>query len=160
MVVGGAGPVAAAQSTGKGGSMAKVSMSTELPVPAETVWNVLGSFNAMPDWHPAVEKSEQKKEGGATVRVLHLVGGGTIEERLENIDESERCYTYSIVSGPLPVANYTATLRVRQNEGGGSCTVDWSSDFQASGAPENEAIKAISGIYEAGFENLKRMFGG
>ena len=139
--------------------MAKVSSSTELPVPAKTVWDVIGNFNALPDWHPAVAKSEIKKEGGSTLRQLSLVGGGSIEEKLEQIDDKERLYTYSILAGPLPVSNYTATLRVRDG-GGKGCTVEWSSEFDAKGAPENAAMEAISGIYEAGFENLKKMFGG
>lgn len=140
--------------------MAKVSSSTELPVPAKTVWDVIGNFNALPDWHPAVAKSEIKKEGGSTLRKLSLMGGGTIEEKLEQINDKERLYTYSILSGPLPVSNYTATLRVREGEGGKGCVVEWSSEFDAKGAPEGDAVAAISGIYEAGFENLKRMFGG
>lgn len=140
--------------------MAKVSSSTELPVSAKTVWAVIGNFNALPDWHPAVEKSELKKEDGSTVRKLSLMGGGTIEEKLEKINDKERVYTYSIVSGPLPVSNYVATLKVRESEGGKGATVEWSSEFEAKGAPEGDAVAAISGIYEAGFENLKKMFGG
>ena len=138
--------------------MAKVSSSTELPVSAKTVWAVIGNFNALPDWHPAVAKSELKKEDGSTVRKLSLVGGGSIEEKLEQIDDKERRYTYTILSGPLPVSNYVATLKVR--EGGKGCEVEWSSEFEAKGAPESDAVAAISGIYEAGFENLKKMFGG
>lgn len=140
--------------------MAKVNSSTELPVPAQTVWAVIGNFNALPDWHPVVEKSELTKVDGGTVRTLHLMGGGTIEEKLEQIDDHERLYTYSILSGPLPVSNYTATLRVREGDGGSGCTVEWSSEFEAEGAPESDAVAAISGVYEAGFENLKKMFGG
>ena len=138
--------------------MAKVSSTTELPVPAKTVWAVIGNFNALPDWHPAVEKSELKKEDGSTLRKLSLMGGGTIEEKLEQIDDKERRYTYTIISGPLPVSNYTATLKVRDS--GKGCAVEWSSEFEAKGAPEGDAVAAISGIYEAGFENLKKMFGG
>jgi len=138
--------------------MAKVSSSTDLPVSAKTVWAVIGNFNALPDWHPAVEKSELKKEDGSTVRKLSLVGGGSIEEKLEKIDDKERRYTYTILSGPLPVSNYTATLKVREGDKG--CSVEWSSEFEARGAPEGDAVAAISGIYEAGFENLKKMFGG
>jgi hypothetical protein len=140
--------------------MAKVNSSTELPVPAQTVWSMIGSFNALPDWHPAIEKSELSEEGGAKVRTLHLAGGGTIVEKLESSDDKERAYSYSILSGPLPVANYTANLRVRQSESGLGCTVEWSSEFEASGAPESDAVAAIRGVYEAGFENLKKMFGG
>ena len=115
--------------------MAKVSSTTELPVPAQSVWSVIGGFNALPDWHPAVAKSEVSDEGGTRLRTLSLAGGGTIVEKLEHSDPHERTYSYSIVSGPLPVANYTASIRVRELDSGG-CEVEWSSDFEAAGAPE------------------------
>ena len=138
--------------------MANVSVTQDLPVPAQMVWATIGRFNAMPDWHPAVEKSEQSKDGGNTIRKLHLVGGGEIVEKLEMVDDKERLYSYSIQSGPLPVANYTASIRVRDT--GAGCSVEWSSEFDAAtGVPENDATAAIRGVYEAGFENLKRMFG-
>jgi hypothetical protein len=86
-------------------------------------------------------------------------GGGTIVERLEAKDDKERTYSYSILSGPLPVVNYQATICVREADGGG-CTVEWTSDFEASGAPENDATAVIRGIYETGFKNLQAMFGG
>lgn len=140
--------------------MAKVQMSTTLPVPAQTVWNTIGGFNALAEWHPGVAKSEQETEkDGATVRRLTLTGGGTIVERLERKSDQERVYTYSILESPLPVANYVATLKAR-DEGGNRCTVEWSSEFEPSGAPEGQAEQVIRGIYEAGFNNLRRMFGG
>ena len=137
--------------------MARVSMTQDLPVPAQMVWATIGGFNAVPDWHPAVAKSEIEQDGGSTIRHLSLVGGGEIVEKLEKVDEKERVYSYSILSGPLPVANYTASIRVTDT--GVGCSVEWSSDFEASGAPEPDAVAAIRGVYEAGFENLKRMFG-
>ena len=137
--------------------MASVSMNQDLPVPAQVVWQTIGGFNALPDWHPAVENSQVDDQGGEKVRTLHLVGGGEIIEKLQQVDENERLYSYSIVSGVLPVANYTATIRVKATARG--CNVEWFSEFDPSGAPENEAVAAIRGVYEAGFENLKRMFG-
>ena len=137
--------------------MTAVKVSQELPVPAQAVWSVIGGFNGLPDWHPAVEKSETKTEEGARIRTLSLAGGGQIVERLESSDENERTYTYSILSGPLPVADYTATIKVR--DAGIGCSIEWSSEFTPSGAPEGEAVAAIRGVYEAGFENLKKMFG-
>lgn len=138
--------------------MAKVNISTELNAPAEQLWQLIGSFNGLPDWHPAVEKSELEAEG--SVRKLSLVGGGTIVERLENVNDNERIYSYSIVDSPLPVANYVATIRVREDEDGSRSVVEWSSEFNPSGTSEADAIKAIQGVYEAGFDNLKKMFGG
>src|SRR5919106_3935853 len=88
----------------------KVSSSTHLSVPAEKVWELIGQFNALADWHPAFEKSEL--EQGGKVRRLSLVGGGTIVERLERIDDETFRYRYSIVDSPLPVANYVSELKV------------------------------------------------
>lgn len=139
--------------------MAKVSLSTTLPVPARTVWDAIGGFNSLAKWHPAVAKSEEVKEGAATIRRLTLHGGGSIIDRLEGKDDKKRTYSYSIVAGPLPVAAYKATLHVEENKDGKSCKVEWSSAFEPSGASEPEAVKVIRGIYEAGFESLRKMFG-
>jgi hypothetical protein len=139
--------------------MAKVSLSTTLPVPARTVWDAIGGFNSLAKWHPAVAKSEEAKEGAAMVRRLTLHGGGSIVERLEGKDDKKRTYSYSIVTGPLPVASYKATLHVEEDKDGKGCRVEWSSTFEPSGASEPEAVKVIRGIYEAGFENLRKMFG-
>ena len=138
--------------------MPKVKMSTTLYVPAAAVWNMVGGFNQLARWHPAVASSEEKSEKGATIRKLALHGGGTIIEKPTSVPE--RTYTYSILESPLPVAGYKAKLHVTEAEDGRSCTVEWSSEFEASGAPENEAVKIIRSIYEAGFENLQRLFGG
>ncbi|MFQ5626790.1 MAG: SRPBCC family protein [Methyloligellaceae bacterium] len=136
--------------------MAKVSMSTDLNVSADQVWKLIGGFNALPDWHPAVEKSELTEQG--QTRTLSIAGGGTIVEKLEKVDDSARTYSYSIVDSPLPVANYTATIKV-SGEGDNS-TIEWSSDFEPAGASAEEAMQAIQGVYQAGFDNLKKMFGG
>jgi hypothetical protein len=138
--------------------MPKVSMSLNLGASADKVWDKIGGFNALPDWHPAVAKSEIEGEGKGSVRTLHLAGGGEIRERLEQLDDEGKLYSYSIISSPLPVANYKSTIRLEEGESG--CVVTWESDFEPSGAPESDAVNAISGIYQAGFDNLKKMFGG
>jgi hypothetical protein len=140
--------------------MSKVSLSTKLPVPARTVWDTVGGFNNLAKWHPAVARSDEAKKGTETVRTLTLHGGGTIVERLDSKDDKSRSYTYSILEGPLPVRKYQATLKVSENTDGTGCTVEWASEFEPSGAPASDAEKVIRGIYEAGFDSLRKMFGG
>ncbi len=122
--------------------MADVKLSVPFPVAASEIWSRIGSFNALPDWHPAVERSEL--EDGGTIRRLHLVGGGEIVEKLE-ASEDGKSYTYSIVESPLPVMNYTSTLRVTEGADG-KAEVEWSSNFDPVGSPE-EAAEVIQGIY-------------
>lgn len=138
--------------------MTKVNMSTKLPVPARTVWDTIGGFNNVAQWHPAVAKSEESKDKDATVRTLSLRGGGGIVERLDAKDDKSRTYSYTILESPFPVASYKAVLHVEEGKDGG-CTVEWSSEFQPSGAPESEVLKVVRGIYDAGFQNLQKMFG-
>lgn len=61
-------------------------------------------------------------------------------------------YTYAIVSGPLPVSDYSSTLSVVP-KGTGS-TVNWTGSFKAKGAPDAVAMDAISGIYESGLKAI------
>jgi hypothetical protein len=137
--------------------MAKVSMTTDLNIAADELWKLIGGFNALPDWHPAVEKSELEDEG--SMCKLSLVGGGTIIEKLIKKSDKERLYSYSIEDSPLPVANYTATIRVF-DDGKGKAQVEWSSEFTPKDVSDNDAIKVIQGLYQAGFDNLKKMYGG
>ena len=135
--------------------MAKVNSSVHVDVPIEKVWETIGKFNGLPAWHPAVEASELAE--GGSVRKLSLVGGGSIVERLQKQDDDNYLYSYSIVDSPLPVADYVSTLRVVRD--GDGCTVEWGSEFKPAGATEADAVKAIQGIYQGGFDNLKKMFG-
>lgn len=139
--------------------MAKVDMSVRLNAPAEKVWTVIRGFDALPRWHPAIAHSEESREGAKTVRKLALHGGGEVVEELLQHDDGKRSYSYTIVHSPLPVAGYRSELSVR-DESPGHCMVRWSSTFEPNAGFEADATAAITGIYQAGFESLKKMFGG
>jgi hypothetical protein len=139
--------------------MAHVEMSVQLNAPAEQVWALIGGFDALPRWHPAVASSTAEQEGGRTLRRLALQGGGTIVEALEHHDAGARRYSYSILSSPLPVANYRSELSVEE-QGPERCRVRWSSEFKPDGIPEQEAVATIRGVYKAGLDSLKGRFGG
>jgi hypothetical protein len=105
-------PVSAVESSIKGASVASV----------EAIWTKIGDFCGIGNWHPAIEKCALSADG--KTRTLSLRGGGTIVEKLEKRDDATHSYSYSIVEGPLPVANYTSTIsvakekpRVRQSRG-------------------------------------------
>ena len=48
---------------------------------------------------------------------------------------------------------------MRKDPNGTGSIVQWSSEFAAAGAPENDAVEVVRGIYKAGFDNLAKMFG-
>lgn len=133
----------------------EVKQSVRLPAPVTEVWKRIGGFNALPDWHPMVEKSELAK--GGQERKLTLPGGATIVEKLESKDDKSYRYSYSITDSPLPVADYHSTIEV--HEEGNQSVVEWMGRFEPKGTSAEDAQKAIQDMYQAGFDNLRKMFG-
>jgi hypothetical protein len=140
--------------------MSKVSMSTVINGPADEVWKLLRDFNGLPRFIAAIAKSTLEGSGVGAVRTLTLDGGGPpILEKLESLDEKAQTLCYSIVTSPLPVDGYFATVELKEL-GPGKCELHWGSTFEPKGVPEAEAVKIIEGVYAGAFEGLKGIFGG
>ena len=60
--------------------MTTVSMSTKVGVSAAQLWDTIGGFHSISDWHPAIEKCVIEEQGKVTLRRLSLAGGGEIVE--------------------------------------------------------------------------------
>jgi hypothetical protein len=126
------------------------SVTTTSSISPEALWKKIGDFCGVADWHPAIEKCVLSADGKQ--RTLSLKGGGTIVEALENLDDAGHAYTYTIISGPLPVANYHSTISVSPDPKGSS--LKWVGTYDAKGASDADAKKVIDGIYEAGEKSL------
>jgi len=140
--------------------MSKVTMSTRFNASADQVWKILRDFNGLPVFIAAIKKSTMEGSGivGA-VRTLTLEGGGPpIVEKLEKLDDQAKTLSYSIVTSPLPLKDYVATVEVVEHRPA-ECEVKWYSTFEPSGAPEAEAVKIIEGVYSGAFEGLHKLFG-
>jgi len=147
--------------------MLKVSKSVSIDASAAKVWSQVKDFSGLNTWHPAVE-SDKIVEGSdnqvGAVRLLTLKGGGTIKEKLLAIDDHRHMFKYTILEGVLPVSNYTSKLKVTAVSKS-KCTVTWSGSFQrkdtgpkpADDANDKTATDTISGVYQGGLDNLKKI---
>jgi uncharacterized protein YndB with AHSA1/START domain len=135
--------------------MKKVTVCTRVMAPAEEVWRLVGGWNALPQWHPAVETSAI--EDGGHIRRLKLADGAEFTEQLEKFDGEAKTYTYSIVASPLPLADYRSTITVRRE--GEKSTVEWSTTFTPLDVGDSELGKALESFYQAGFDNLRKLMG-
>lgn len=135
--------------------MAKVTVATRVMAPADEVWRLVGGWNALPDWHPAVQSSALE-EGGQRRR-LKLVDGAEITEQLESFDGEAQTYSYSVVASTLPLAEYRSTISVRRD--GEKCTIEWSTTFLGMSMPETDLSRSLENFYQTGFDNLRRMLG-
>lgn len=130
----------------------EVTKSATIAAPPEKVWKTIGDFCGIGQWHPVVEKCVVSDKGGKKHRTLSLKGGGTILEEEQVRDDNGMSYTYTILEGPLPVADYKSTIAVAKDGSGSKVT--WSGHFKAKGAPDDKAQEAIGGVYDAGLKGL------
>ncbi|HYH20409.1 MAG TPA: SRPBCC family protein [Azospirillum sp.] len=135
----------------------EVSESVRLSVPVDQVWPSIGPFCGLSDWHPAVEKCELRQDGKGQMRVITIKGGGMIEERLLRASDTRHQVKYTILSSPLPVKDYVATMSATPS--GKGTKLVWKARFTPNGASEAEARKVISGIFTSGFDGLKQRLG-
>lgn len=133
-------------------SALEVTKTATIAAAPDAVWKTIGGFCGIGDWHPVIEKCALSKKGGKEERTLSLKGGGTIVEQEQARDDKKMSYTYTILSGPLPVEDYKSTIMV-EPEGKGS-KVTWTGSFKAKGAPDDKAKEAIGGVYEGGLKGI------
>jgi len=140
-------------------SCLKVSKETTVNASPDTAWKMIGDFNHLDVWHPVVVDSKLvgDTKGVGAVRVLTLGNGASITEKLLSHDDGAHHYSYAITESPLPVANYESTISITPAADGKS-VVKWTSSFNAKGASDEEAVKTITGIYDAGLNNLNKHF--
>jgi hypothetical protein len=123
------------------------------------LWARFGAWCAIAEWHPAVKKCEETKEGDAVFRTLTLGDGGKIKEKL--LDKGPLSYRYAIVESPLPVKNYEAQFSVTPDDDDeDEVNIVWASTYDAAdGKDEKTARDAIDGIFKDGIASIKGKVG-
>ena len=144
-----------------------VTKTVTIEAPAAKVWSLTKDFNGLHTWHPALasdEIVEGKNNNVGAVRLLTLKGGGTIKEKLLSFDPKARSYKYSILEGVVPVTDYESTFVVK-SLGKNKSSATWSGRFKRKNVGDNPAdnendkaaTDAITGVYQAGLDNLKKI---
>ncbi|HHP7426458.1 TPA: SRPBCC family protein [Enterobacter roggenkampii] len=136
--------------------MANTTVSIDIPASAETVWQLMGGFDALPDWLPFIPESVSSE--GGRVRSLTTSDGGTVIERLEAFDNRQRSYSYSIMKAPFPVVDYLSTITVHETADSNVSRVEWYGEFTPVNVSDAEVRALFSGIYQDGLEALKKNF--
>jgi Polyketide cyclase / dehydrase and lipid transport len=132
--------------------MIEVDETIEVAANPDKVWDLIGHFDKMEKWHPAVERTEISGVGAAPRRTMHLSGGGQlVEEYVAKADP--KAMGWSLVAGPFPVTDYKSELSVTSS-GPSRSIVRWSARFKAAGVPDDEARQMIKGAFRAGLDTI------
>jgi NADPH:quinone reductase len=141
--------------------MLRVTRSSVIDAPVERVWAVLRDFNSHDAWHPAVAKSHiengEAPDQVGCVRNFELRDGAKIREQLLALSDQDFISTYCILDATVPLRLYVATVSLRRVTDGNRTFWHWQSTFEAPPGRERELADMVGrGVYEAGFEGLRR----
>ena len=130
--------------------------SVELEARAAVVWDVIGGFYTIHEWHPDIVKTEVPPEQTQTRhlrRILTFPGQPTTTEELVSMDNDDFHYRYKWYEGQWgeEVKDYKASLRVFSGDLDKTCIVQWESTFEYP-------TDAISDFYWNGFRELEKRF--
>ena len=145
--------------------MIKVYTSSVIDASADTVWSRIRDFNGLPQWHPGIadsriENGEPADKVGC-IRNFSLRNGDRLREQLLGLSDFDMFCTYSILDSPMPLTNYVATLRLTPVTDHDRTFIEWSADFDCAPDKEGELVSNIGGgVFQGGFDALKRAFGG
>lgn len=145
--------------------MAQVYTSSVLNAPADRVWDRVRDFNGLPKWHPRIRDSRIEdalpSDKVGCIRHFHLQNGEVIREQLLGLSDFDMFVTYAILESPMPLTDYIATLRLTPVSDGDRCFIEWSAEFSCDPSDETDLVNNIGGgVFQGGFDALKRHFGG
>jgi len=133
---------------------ASISRSVDVNATPAAVWSVIGSFCAIKDWLPPVGTCSVDGKNPPTRTLTTKDGKATFIERQSARSDTRHFYSYTFLSSPLPVSNYSSTLQV-VSKGNGEATVIWRATYTPAAGKEKAADEALQGIYKAGLESIK-----
>ena len=80
--------------------------------PADRLWQKIGSFGAVGDWHPLLAKVESEGDFAGSHRHVETKDGHRQVEKLEVFDPERHAYRYVLEETVLPVGHYEAEFRI------------------------------------------------
>ena len=133
-----------------------ITRTVSLAATASKVWEVIGGFYTIHEWHPDISKTEipgNQTQMKPLRRILTFPGQPVTEEELLFMDNEDFHYRYKWHSGKWgeEVKNYHSSLRIFAGDLEKTCVVQWSCSF-------DNPHDAISEFYLNGFRALEQMF--
>jgi hypothetical protein len=138
-------------------SAASISRSMEVSGAPAAVWSVIGAFCAIKDWLPPVGMCIDDGKTPPTRTLVTKDGKASFVEKQTARSDTDHSYSYAFLSSPLPVSNYSSTIKVTA-KGEGASVITWTGTYTPDAGKEKDASEALNGVYEAGLASIKAKF--
>jgi hypothetical protein len=135
-------------------SAATITRSADVKASPSAVWAMIGPFCAIKNWLPPVGACIEDGKAPPTRTLVTKDGTTAFVETQTARNDAEHSYSYAFLSSPLPVSNYSSTIKVTA-KGDGSSTITWSGSYTPDQGKERAASEALNEVYEAGLAEIR-----
>lgn len=140
--------------------MARAYASAIIEAPIEVVWPYMRNFNGLPDFNPAITRSEIEDGLDADVvgcvRSFYLGDGTHVRERLMMLDDARFTMSYNFETPAFPIENYIATVRMYPVTNGDATFCEWEAVFDEAPADKGKYVDIVgNGVFAAGWVALR-----
>lgn len=137
----------------------KVVIHHHFAVTADDAWSKLGRFSAIADWQSLVASCQSEERADGFYRVMAMQDASVFVERLETFSHPERFFSYSIISGPLPIKNYLSDFQIIPN--GDECDLQWRAWYDVPPEMDSQQIKSdLEGLFSNGINGMLTLLAG
>ena len=143
--------------------MQQASQHVIINAPVETVFEVVGGFYTLSNWHPLCEDPPEGAiaNEGAVLRRKNRVAGSDIDNVEDLVhsshDPEDMHYVYEYRHGMFSSIDYRATIRCTPTNGGKSTVVVWHSTWQSAEESGDEEVTAVNNFYRVGLNAAKTL---
>lgn len=135
----------------------EVQQTIEVAAPPQAVWEEVGGFCSIADWHPDVASCRLEEDDLTTYRTVETTTGEVFREQLMEEDGESQFYSYSLVESPWPVTGLVSEFEVAPGPDATSVIV-WQAQFSTLAVDEDEAADDLARLYRNGLEGIRAMF--
>ena len=143
----------------------KVQESVTVNVSADKAWTYVKEFGNIHEWLPGAKSTSVEKKGEDTFRTITLDSGKTIEEKLKDVNDSQKKIRWEITKAELPFTDYNAYLTVKKGANDNEAVIQWTARFYRvyklnppipEGQDDATAKASVEGIVKPALESLKK----
>ncbi len=135
--------------------IANANVTKILKAPCDKVWAAIKSIGGLERWIPIIATCNIEGDGVGAIRVLELVGGGEMRDRIIEIADRERRLRYDRFQLPFPVTTYLGTVEVR-SAGEKRAEISWSIKMDVDAGKKDELLGLIQGAISDGIDGFER----
>jgi hypothetical protein len=143
--------------------MINIFVTSVIDAPIDEVWKVVRGYNQLPDWHPAIDRSEIEdglpEDAVGCIRNFYLKDGQNIREKLIALSDLDYSFSYSMIETGMRMHDYISSFEMRPITDGNRTYVQWVAEFTTDeGQEEEKATMVADGVFQGGFDALKERF--